>query len=232
MKNFALGGNLYATLGLIAASVNAAPITFNGIDVAANSTDPRPNSSSSAASFDAAAGALGTVHIIDFESAPLGNFVTLAVAPGVTLSSNQEIRNTPQGTPDGLYGYNTTAGGSRFLSLFGGNITFNFSTPIQAFGSYLSGVQLTGETITFSDGSSQTLAIPNPPTGVEFFGFTDVNQSIASVTVNVQIGSTGDIMGIDDVRFVTVPEPASLSFVGLGFCAVALHFRRRFGRAS
>ncbi|MGD0745209.1 MAG: PEP-CTERM sorting domain-containing protein [Verrucomicrobiota bacterium] len=217
-----------AVFGLITASANSSPIVFNGIDPGANSTDPRPNSITAASDFDTAAGVLGPVNIIDFEAAPVGFFFSsLLIAPGVTLdtTSEQYISNTSI-APDRLFGYNTTVGGSNFLQM-ANTITFTFGTPIQAFGFYISGVQANGETITFSDGSSQTVNIPNPGSGVQFLGFTDANQQISSVIVY----AASDAVGIDDVRFVdSVPEPTSSVLVVLGLLGVA--FGRSRSRAS
>src|SRR5690242_16616401 len=121
MKRLSLACAVVAALALVfgnARHARAAPIVFSGLDIGANSTDPRPNSNAAAAAFDAAAGALGGVNLINFESAPVGNFTSLTVAPGVTASgtdftgtNQQSIRNSPFGSPDRLFGYNTTSGG-------------------------------------------------------------------------------------------------------------------------
>ena len=179
---------LFATAGLMTSVANANPITFSGTDVGANSTDPRPNSNAAAASFDAAAGALGSTSLINFESAPLGTVNNLVIAPGVTLTGAPlSIVNSPIGTPDRLFGYNTTAGGSQFAAL-SGSMTFTFTNPIDALGAYLSGVQSGPETITFNDGTSQTIPIPNLGIltgGVEFLGFTDAGKQITRVCTHI-----------------------------------------------
>ncbi len=199
---------------LSSALASAALVTFSASDVGANSTDPRPNSNAAAASFDAAAALVGSVSTITFESSSLGSFTTLGVAPGVSIGSNQTIVNSPVGTPDRLFGYNTTPSGSQWLSLFGGSITFTFSTPTRAFGAYISGLQVDGETITFNDGSPQSVAIPNPGSGIAFVGFID-DVGVSSITIN----ALNDIVGVDDVRYLSgastaVPEPASVLLMG------------------
>ena len=65
-----------------------------------------------------------------------------------------------------------------FVNLTGDSMTFAFSTPIQAFGAYISGMQLAGQTVTFSDGSSQSIPVPfSDNGGIAFVGFTDAGQS-------------------------------------------------------
>lgn len=223
---------LLAALALVLGGVGpavAGPIVYSGFDNGANSTDPRPNSNAAKAAFDLAVGATS---LITFETSPLGNFVNLVVGSGVTADSG-EIRNTPSGSPDSLYGYNTTAGGSQFLSRFGGDLIFTFSTPIDAFGAYFSGIQSQAsgqETITYTDGSTETVNIPNtsmPDGGVAFVGFSDVGKQIASV----QLHFLNDIVGVDDVQYRAgaVPEPGTLTMLGMASASFAGYFgwRRR-----
>lgn len=221
-------------LVLLAAPVQASLVVFSGADVGAGSADPRPNADAAAAAFDAAAALLGPTGLITFESAPLGSFTNLTVAPGVTMdgtdvtSNPQTVLNAPFGLPDQLYGYNTTPGGSQFVNLYGGTLTFTFASPIQAFGAYFSGLQLAGETITFDDGSTQTVDIPSLPIsdgGIAFVGFTDAGKSIVSVQINV----SGDIVAVDDVRYTLsnpVPEPSTLAVAGLGGLGMIAYARR------
>ncbi len=230
MKTFALHLLICAaTFGLMINVAQAVPIVFSGVDPGANSFNPRPNSDAAAAAFDGAC-ARGPckLSVENFEASPVGPFSFLRTASGVSLLGTQSIRNTPLASPDGLSGYNTTAGGRNFLSIFGGDITFAFDSPICAFGAYISGVQFFGETITFFDGTSQTIPIPNSFFGVQFLGFTDFMGGISSITIH----ANSDIIGIDDVRFCEcksgeVAEPVSLALIGLGLVALGTARRSR-----
>src|SRR5215469_17876822 len=152
---FATRSAVMAVLGLVLVTTQAhAGITlFTAADDGAGSLATAPNSAAAAASFDAAAAALGAENTITFDSSPLGLFSSLALTSGVTLtgtninSNDQSIVNTTSNiniTPpcsNASCGYNTTPRGSNFLLLFGGTATFSFSAGTEAFGAYLSGVQ-------------------------------------------------------------------------------------------
>lgn len=184
---------------LSAALAHAGVNVYSGNNAGAGSTSPRPNSANAAARFDAAARLLGAASIVTFEAAPLGSFdKPLLVAPGVTVGVGASIRNTPD-TPEAAYGYNATPAGTRWLSLTGGSLTFTFSRPTKAFGAYFSGIQAGGETITFNDGSLQSVSLPNlgERGGIAFVGFTDTI-AVSSITIH----APGDLIGIDDIRFL------------------------------
>ena len=241
---------------LVAGSpASAAIATFSGTDNVATTTSAHPNSAAAAASFDAAVATLGGGSLVTFESAPVGGFTSLTIAPGVTLtgadyaSANQTIRNTSNfPVAPTLDGYNTTSGGSQFVEMMGGTLTFSFSIPVYAFGAYFSGIQTNffADSVTFSDGTSQSFLVPasgttNSVGALSFFGFTDVGKAISSITVNAGSPPSGsDFIGVDDVRFATaslvagVPEPGTwlLMIVGFGAAGLALRRCKTAGRRS
>ncbi len=229
-----------AAIVLIAGAAKAAPIVFTAADPGAGPGMAFPNSTAEAATFDAAASGVRT--LVNFESTPVGPFTNLTIAPGVMINGTdfsgnpQQILDVPSpscGGPSILCGFNTTPGGAKYAQLFGGNLTYSFAVPVDAFGAFLTGVNLTGETVNFSDGSAQTLTIPNSGGGVEFFGFTDTGEQISSIMIHVNVTSFADIIGMDDVRFFTaataVPEPTSLALLGTGLAGLCLLRRRRAG---
>jgi len=221
------------------AFIGRADTVFTGADLGVLPSSPSgPNSTAAATSFDTAAALLGNVSTITFESAAVGSFTSLTVAPGVTISgsdadgNHQSINNAPDSAFPSLDGYNTTSGGSNFVEMMGGNLVFTFATPVQFFGAFLSGVQdFFQDTITFSDGSSETIDVPETGTSssvgeLVFVGFTDAGKSISSVTINAGTPTAGfDDIGVDDVRYQSaassVPEPGSVILL-LTVCLLAL----------
>ena len=223
-----------ALLLLVSSSLQA-QIAFTATDSAAGPASLRPLSDAKAAQFDAAASLLGTVNLITFEGVALGNISNTTVASGVTINGVNNggtpltVNNTPNfpSNPE-LDGYNTTSGGAKYVEMTGGALVFTFASPIQAFGAYITGPQpiFFIDTITFNDGTSQSITVPAATQalgGVSFAGFTDAGKFISQVTINASLPRTsGDFIGVDDVRFVlspvsSVPEPGALAMLlGIG----------------
>jgi hypothetical protein len=243
MRNFFL---LVSCVSVFAAGhASGAVITFTAEDLNAGPGSAHPNSAAMAASFSTAAAALGSVSTITFESAPTGAFTNLAVASGVSINgtdlngNKQTIMNTPSfPSVPALGGFNTTTGGANYVNVLGGTLTFAFSTPIQAFGAYIDGVQTAffADVIQFSDGTSQTINVPGTGTtssngAWDFVGFTDAGKSITSITLNAGTPAGADEIGVDDVLYVrssaVTPEPASILLAVAGFGAILFTRVRR-----
>lgn len=242
-RNLIVG--ISAILGIASSSFGsgmdiAAIDTYVGKDPGAGIGNPIPNSQAAASQFDAAAAFLGALNIINYENLLTGPFTSEFVAPGVLV---ELINNTdPAGIAENgwfagfmpnLLGYNTTPGGTKFLGQVpvtnSGTTTvrFSFTTPIQAFGTYITGLEQLNSPlhIQFDDGSAQNIDLvgnPNGEGGAIFFGFTDATRPIAQVSLvltNVT-GDVRDIFGIDDTRYVNIPEPGTMVLLLFGAAAI------------
>ena len=226
MKKKLVGNSI--KLGIIAIAIGisskayAVPVTYIAADDNVSSLAQMVNSTAAAAAFNAVTGPL---NVTDFESPIPAN---LTITGGITTN------NSGCGA---LCGFNTTAGGSFMCLLNGGSVTFDFASPVDAFGFFVNGLQTNAvpqQTIVYTDGSSVTQTI-NFPTAIDgggaFVGFVDFGQSIASVTFN----ATNDILGFDDLKFGRsstnpgnpVSEPSALALLGLGLLLFGVTRRKR-----
>ena len=182
--------------------------------------------------------------------------VSLAVAPTVSLSSSlPESGGQSIGSPGSRSGfstggdrsflgvsagYNTTPGGQVFLFMdtpeigdsgaFGGYWQFAFSTPVSAFGAFVTGWNSGGAGnvlyFEFNDGANQSLTfVGDSNESTLFFGFTDPGATITSLLVR-QDGA--NLWSMDDMYYgAAVPEPSSLALASIGCLAVMMHRRYR-----
>lgn len=172
------------------------------------------------------------MRVLDFEDQPLGYSTdyTLDASLGISLIlSAGFIQAYGAGiTADAsqpAYGFNTTAGGSKFLRLFadgsqpgGATAVFLFSRPQRSFGFYVTGVfgdAASPLTVELNDGEMRVFTVPDlPGSAVQFWGVvTDGAFSTVSLRLNYPGG--GYVIGLDDVQ-VEASEPSTLLFATAG----------------
>lgn len=214
-KMLLLAGTLVVVAGFAGRAKADVPTTYLGADNDVSSLSQMTNSVAAETAFAAAAPGLNT---ITFES---------GVPSGVSISGGSITNNSTCGA---LCGFNTTPGGQFFYLLFGGTATFSFTTPIDAFGMYITGLQtdlVSQETLTFSNGSTETIDTPTAiDGGGAFMGFTDIGASIVSVSYK----ASGDIVALDDAQYgnvAAVPEPSSLLLLGTVLLALGMVVLRK-----
>jgi hypothetical protein len=234
-------GVMLSLVGSVAPSA-AASITFSGADLGGGVGGATTNSDAAHDSWLAAVGTVSATE--DFEAIALGSSTPISLAGGMTLSTVggpidggfdlNEVTNNQ----DPQIGYNTTSGGAnyfRFSPDFGGaaTMTIAFSSPVTAFGVYITGIQNGFGITTASWGadSFQLLDTQGAPgfAGVQFFGFIS-DAPIGSVSfLTTPITGVRDVMGFDDIELAgsPVPEPATVGLLLAGLLGIGVVARRR-----
>jgi len=130
----------------------------------------------------------------------------LTLEPGVTLTTtgaSDSVVNAPIGSA-AVFGFATS--GTQFYQIDSTNpVTFNFSPPQTAFGSYFTGIQpIFGPlTITFHDSTTQTFSLDvgaGNEGGSMFWGFIS-----SSPITSVSIQDTNDAYAFDDTIISLCP---------------------------
>ena len=243
-KRSIFGLLIVSSLLLVPCTSSAIVIEYRGSDAGAGPTDLRINADTAAASFDAAAGSLGAINIIDFESEPVG-FSTPATIDGVTFSFTGDVDTGVSGITtggDAILGYNTTLGGENFLRIapaFGFSslgLLLEFDTAISGFGAYFTGLEeaISGTVSLWNiDGTFSVFNLTDLiGGGVEFLGITDdqlITKILFTETCDGGCAGSRDWWGIDDIRYITasVPEPSALALMGIGLLGMGFSRRRK-----
>jgi hypothetical protein len=223
-------------------SVSAAPVTFFGEDLGQGESirlSSHPNADAARAQFLSNLVGVGTATL---ESVNAGDVAPLVVDFGAsgtaTLQGNGSIVEVISGT-NGFGRYPIS--GTKYWDT-GSTFSLLFSQPQAAFGFY--GVDIgdfSGQvTVTYANGSSQTLTIPNTVNGlggsVLYFGFIDVVNPFTSVTFGNSAAGT-DVFAFDDFTIGTpaqvgaaaIPTMAewTMGAMALLFAGTAIFFIKR-----
>nr|ALS88809.1 PEP_exosort: PEP-CTERM protein sorting [uncultured bacterium] len=244
-------GSVLSLAGIVAAwapAARGAVVVFQGADTGTAAGDARPNANAAAAGFDAAAGALNSLNLINWEAQTAGDLGPYTPLAGVTVSevNADATATTIEGiiATDGLTtGFNTTAGGSKHLGHVeplgnaDSSTLFAFAGDgISAFGLYITGTESDSPgavAIEFTDGQGVpvSLALDERPLTsgkgtTTFIGFVDAaDAGITSVRVVSRGNRTTarDAYGLDDIRFTNsvVPEPSGTAPMLIGAVVLA-----------
>ncbi len=229
-----------ALLGVFVTEAQSAE-TFFGVDN--GWTVSKPNHDEAKSKFLAAA---GPTQIIDFDALDLGTLnTTLAMDAGLVVGlsggTGPGISNAEVATGN-EYGTFAFSGPKYFLTLGDSGttqLTITFTQPIRAFGSSISDLadwganssNMTHQWLT-NRGEVYDLVRDKPYShengSASFMGFTTSSPftsiSLIYPTSAIGTGIGADGIGIDDINFVVVPEPATLTAVAAGLLAL---LRRR-----
>lgn len=213
-----------AALGVLTLTTSGAAaqlVPYRGFDrVSTPSTAGATNALGAEGAWLAGAGALGSIHTVDFESMTPGTTGTIfTIAPGVTMrvaSSYHTDFFSLEGGPTrygAVDGFNTTVGGANHMRYDSGAgstlqpaIQLDFAQPIAAFSLFLTGEGHSGlvgdaySTRLYLNGSTQPAmffgdsGFPYWPSraqpNVKFGGFIDPTASITRVVIEPRFLST------------------------------------------
>jgi hypothetical protein len=126
-----------------------------------------------------------------------------------------------------------------FLQNSPADLTIQFGSVVKAFGLTISGLggAANGQLhVLFNTGGvpQDILLKGTAKGGVRFFGVSNLPTAVSSFTLEMRgVSATSrDIISIDDVRFLAVPEPSSMALLGLGVFTLGVASRRGRRRSA
>jgi hypothetical protein len=228
-----------AALMVSASPANAVSSVFSGQDDGASEFGPWVNSSAAETAFKAAASAYGAVKTETFEGATVGQLSPVVLQDMVITTPAPDFgpgfSGVNTGTLGNLYGFNVTAGGSKWYGFpnFAATQAFlTFDAPTNSLGFWLTGIQAeftASIDVELLDGSKETFNLPvNTVGGAQFWGVVSDIAFTKVLAVQTNNPGVADAFGIDDISYNgVVPEPATWAMMIMGFGLVGFAARRR-----
>lgn len=213
------GWGALAAVFAVSCSTQAAVSLFNA-------TAPADNAAQRLAWLSASGIAAGT-HFQDFESIAVGtNIHGVPLAGGLTITHSQG-NAIVQSSPSFFGGSNPID--SRALALRNSSSLFTlltFASPVDYFAAYDIDSPSGTVTLTFEDTTTSTVLLDTTSSGGDSAEFWGIYRNDMPRIAQIRFapgGGDGEV-GLDNLEYGVVPEPASLAAVGLGLLALA---RRR-----
>lgn len=167
-----------------------------------------------------------------------GSFLT---APFIT-NVDPQSQQGPNG-PSGAFARQATDGENFLYTALSSNdsgalnLTFNPETVVRGFGFSVTDLGDFGASVSiaFFDGTVQTLSLSSGNYGLVDGDFENgdhiwasftTDEAIASVSINLIGGTSGDAFSFDEFSVLVVPVPPAAAMAGLGLLGVALRRRK------
>jgi hypothetical protein len=182
--------------------------------------------------FDTAAAAV-TLNLDTLDSHPSGSLPSSANGITISTNNNGKIDTSPEYGSGHVVSFYTASGGTE--------ITFTFSTPINAFGIDVFDLGTDGPTTFTVALLSDSMGYNLPDTDIRglksFFGVVDTATTFS--TVILTNSDSGDYIELDNVQYGKnaelvlqspandVPEPGTLALFGIGLAGLGFARRRR-----
>lgn len=221
--------------GFLALSSLSSAVVFLGSDFVGTSS--RPNHDAALAAFLSASGAVGSYGFEGASNGPINANVSFGPVTGSVVSGSGPGVTNADVDDNGLYGTFAFGGTKDFVALADAGVTIltiTFNTPVKAFGVSISDIGDGAPAVppahefVFNNGETYRILPANSAAlgngSAAFWGVT-TNTSFTSVTLRyasdgVGTGPGADGIGLDNIRVAAVPEPATLTALGLGILAV------------
>lgn len=215
------GWSVLAACALLSVGSQGAVLFFNSQTPANNAT--------TRASWLAASGIVAGAYFQDFESVDVGTNLHGVLLPGGLTITHSQGNAYVQSASSYFGGSNPIDTRALALRNGGGMETLlTFATPVDYFAAYDIDSPAGAVLITFEDQTTATVSLETTGSGgltAEFWGIYRNDMPRIAVVRYAPGGGDGEV-GLDNIEFGPVPEPATIAALGIGLVAIASRRRR------